>query len=68
MTTIRDLWEAERKAGWECRQSCFCPVPEVCRENTPEQTVAMRIRREDAGIVQTETPHNGITVISWEEA
>ena len=57
------LWEASPIQN--CRQSCYCPLPEHCREITPEQYAIEVKRREDAGWVETHTPRGSITVIDW---
>ena len=62
---IRELWAAS-PVRTECRQSCFCPVPEVCRVLTPEQVEGERTRRIEAGIYEIAIQRDGFVAVHYE--
>ena len=62
--TTRDLWAGSPAQG--CKSSCFCPVPEVCWNLTPEEVAIEVQRRKDAGFVVVERSQGGITAVSYE--
>jgi hypothetical protein len=64
MTDAKPLWDGS--PAQQCQASCYCPVPELCRNLTAEQVQAEREKREAAGIIEVRTPHDGITVITYE--
>lgn len=66
MTTTRELWTGS--PAQNCPSSCHCPVPEVCRNLTPQERETETQRRTDAGFVEKHTPRNGYTAISWEKS